>query len=430
MINLQKDNNISFTSDNKLLWGGMAISLFLPPAWALAYLILLLYKNKIGTKIIAGLGLCFFASLILIYISPIWDVISHYETWKYISVFDLRPDEQKILFGSDWYLWLMVIFYNCLDVENYIYFVGVVYFVILFSLYLFARKQAGEDCIKCWLALAAVAGFFPLADYTRNSLAMIFVLMPLLSSKYTFWFSLLCFWIAYCFHDAVVILLPSLVLFLLLKHKILRINVLTYMLLFGCVMVIFFIFSSEIASSATAEMVIGQERMRGYMESKNTFEYGADYIFITLSCAWIIFMLVMILKNSKEITNHYLLALFTLSSSIYFAAFAGGLYTVRIRFEYITLWTGMLLAYPVFKDHFFQNKSRVLNIALVFSFVGYVILLLKPSFYAVGDYFSNAELCRSIVLRILYYPTMMLLDVDKYGFGNSMFETAIYGGII
>lgn len=399
---------------------------FIPPFWAFLFVTLAL-KKELKETLWFGLILSFWAAFCLIYTTPVWDTISHYWMWKYITVFDVRPDVSEFFFGVDWYRWLKIFVIDILGTETYIWFVLLVYFLILFALYTFTRKQVGNDCLKCWLALAAVAGFFPLWGYSRNSLAIVLCFLPILLPKWSLAFTLLCFWIAYNFHDSILLLFPAVILCLVLKYKIVRVTVFTYSAFLSLAFALLLRFPRLIYRISSG--AIDEERIDNYMEVSDMFSTGSDYIYITLSFGWIIFMLYFILKHEKQITDHYLHALFTISSGIYLAGFVLGLYTLRIRFEYITLWSGMLLLYPLAKESLTKEKLRLFNVALTISFTGYLILALKPSFYDVGKYFPDVELCRNIFWRMFYYPAVLLLDVNSYGFGNNVFETSLWGGI-
>ncbi len=420
-------SHLSRANNPLVLWGIFLILFILPPFWAFVACVYVLYKSELCIRLFSAVAMSFFATLCLVYTAPVWDTISHYRMWKYITVFNLVPDESEILFGGDWYSWLKISVINITGSDVYLNFVFLCYFFILLFLYLFARKQAGFDCVKCWFALAAVAGFFPILGYTRNSIALIFVCLPLLLPKINIIFTLLCFWAAYNFHDSILVLVPAVFLAVMAKGRFLRLNGVIYLIFLLLLFLLLLLFPQLIHSFAGP--AIEEERIENYMEAGQAFETGSDYIYVTLSFCWIIFMVFTVLKYEKDIKNHYLHALFTLASGVYLAAFFLKMYTLRIRFEYISLWTGMLLVYPLLRNKLSKEKWKMFSYALMISFIGYVILMLKPSFYAVGEYFSNVELCRSIFFRMFFYPSVMLLDFDMYGWGNWVFETSSYGGL-
>ena len=95
-------NNDKFKLKSQHLWGVLAVYLLLPPFWMLLVLLLTLYKHDVSQKLISACSICFFASMVLAYLTPVWDTISHYWMWKYITDVDIRPDESEILLGVHW----------------------------------------------------------------------------------------------------------------------------------------------------------------------------------------------------------------------------------------------------------------------------------------------------------------------------------------
>lgn len=396
--------------------------LIVPPFWAVLYYLYRISRPQAVTKFPTILTGAFLTSFCLTYLTPIWDNIAHYFVWKTLTIHPPQFDPTA-LFNKSWFNAIKLFIINNAGQETpYIYFVFVTYFLLFISLGLLAKKLSGNKAALSIVAIVAISGLFPILSYTRNSLALLCVCLPALSDTKKLFrkiiYIVLGFIAAYNFHDSIIILLPSVGLYILLQKKLLDIDASKYTAGLLIVLFLFFIFPQLLF--LIPGDILPAERISTYIIADGRFLFGSDYIYVTLALVWCLFLLVNILKYRDEISDKYLLSLFITSSLFYFTTFISGRYTLRIRMEFISLWIGMLLGYPIVMKNFSPYHKKVFKFALLISFSGYMILAGKPIFYA--PWFSNAEECRNICLKIFKTPSVYLFDVNTHGFSNSVFE--------
>ena len=400
----------------------LPVLFLLPPFWSLLLVGLFIRKYHLEGSTAATALLAAAAAFCMIYITPIWDNIAHFGVWNTYTYYNVTSEYSEVWSIVSWYekAKILMIEYLGEDVP-YMYFVFMVYFFVVFVLYRFAYHQAPEDTNGCFLAIIASTGFFPLFGYSRNAMSLLLVCLPILCSKHKLWWGILCIWLACKFHDSSLIFAPVLLLYFLLEKKKISCDCGFYLLFVGTVVAVVNLLPQAFTLLGG---LLPIEKITKYLTREGWFLYGSDYIYIPVGFAWILFLIVNIFRYHKDIKNNYLLAIFLFSSALYLASLIGGQYTLRIRFEFITVWVGMLLIYPVTRFRFSLPGMRLFKTALCISIAGYIVLAGKPIFYE--PWFEDQELCRTICKRIFYYPSWMLLDVNSYGFKNDIMETSTW----
>ncbi len=387
----------------------------LPPLWGFLLLIFIAGKYKKGLPMIfMSVSLL---TLIFTYTTPVWDTIAHQLRYLFVISHDIG---EPGWFSKDWFYLLEKQFAGFFGEDiPFMYFWCVVYFCILSIWYLCAKKTAGDSLNEIIFCFFAMIGFLPLLGYTRNALALALVLLPGLTKKFTLPLAIILFLTAYNIHDSIILLSPCLLLYLFSWGKPLGRS----WIFFSLILLFYVVIMTRIHYLGISENVFDNSRIATYTSGRGRFIYGSDYIYVTLSLGWCLFLMYNAIKY-KDRVNTYMFSLFLISAAIYFAAFIAAQYTIRIRFQIIAITSGLLVTYPILKTHFDSNQWKILRIAITVSFIGYLIFAAQP--ILLSPSFQDPDLCRNICFKTIYIPTWFLLDIETFGFADWIFKTTTW----
>lgn len=404
------------TFNGVLLLFFLPILFVLPPLWS--FIVLIFFFRNCKQNFVSTLLLSGFLAFCFIYTTPVWDTIAHQHRYLYLQGHDIK--EELSWLSKDWFYRLEIIFIDVFGKNTpFMYFWYLVYFSILLFWYSCARKQTMGSVNEVIMWLFAMMGFLPILGYTRNALAFAIILLPGLTKRITFPLAVLLFCVAYNLHDCVILISPCLLYYLLVGKTIRGRGMIMFLLILFAYMVIL----PRTGFLTVSEDIVGHSRAAVYTNDRGRFRYGSDYIYITLSLGWCIFMLYNAVRH-KDKVNTYFFSVFIVSGAVYLAAFIMALYTIRIRFQIIAITSGVLATYPVIKANFSQVQWQILKTAVMVSFVGYLILVAQP--VLLYPAFQSPDLCRNICLKMLYMPTFFLLDINAYGFADWIFKTTTW----
>lgn len=385
--------------------------LLLPPFFSMFLSYGLLWKKR---SMLHYLIFAFYSSLTIISFAPIWDTITHYGVVNSFLFYNISPMDVTNYYYA---LELLIISDYGLGLQQYNYFCLFVFTFLIFCICCLLDTEKNGYHPICIFFVFSYVGLFFINGWTRFAISVVFILLAELFTKKISIFCIyliFAFYIGYNFHNAVLLLLLAVPLYFICRKCDLKFTSVSI-----AVMLIFigrFLFEYFLAS------FLGIEYYLKYLSHGVSAWYPSDYIVRPVRMLICLFFYYLISKNMHKIQSRWLLSLF-LSSFLLQLIFICN-YVIWERITNIALITGIIITYPFLKGS--EKKYKLLYyIFSCFFAVFMFVYCLRPMFLEAR--FKDVAKCQNVALRTLYLPSFYMLNIEKYGFNNSLYDETTYG---
>lgn len=380
--------------------------------------------------------LSFILSIIGIYWFPWGDAQTHFYSYS-LDFTDLYFNFSSAALLSSYWLYDLVIAYFAKLTGNYVfgYFFWLFIPLVIFSYAVWDKYLKSGDTSKyimLFVLLYTMLGVREFLDLNRSTAAsLLFVSSLILKDQKAFGriISVVLCCIAFLLHDMIKIFIVLLPLFYFIsQYNLFKKQKVWF------VIAIFSVCFSAVIRIYILPLLLSDRNAEMYLEGVWGTGSGVSSGFMLL-CGWLnilifIILYLLIIKNITRISNKMLLCLFLSSSVIVFACF--GLWTIRERFAILSIITGCAIIITEWKNlavgRLLTSKVVIFSSCLKFVlilFLHYSALFIHHS--ASNDPYKSVQ----ITSRVLYVPTIFLLDVDNLGYSdhmyNKLYNRANYG---
>ena len=367
---------------------------------------------------------CFIISIIGIYWFPWGDAQSHF-SYYYSDFIERYFDFSFISIFSSYWFYDWVIFQIASVAGNYVY--GYMFW-LFFPLAFYAsaiwerylENSSLKDFKLLFILLFVVIGVREFLDLNRSTSAFLLLVGGLIfkdKKSYGHLLFIIAICIAFLLHDLAKVCLLFLPLFYWLIAKI-RSKWKWYLI------AIISICLSGIFRLYILPHVLSERNIELYLEGAwgtgRGVNSGFMYLAGMLNVLIFILMYVFIVKHSLNISHRWLYALFMTSSILAFACF--GLWTFRERLMIASIITGSAIL--ILEWQYFVGKKILFTQSIISLACLKFVLILILHYSALNIHRSsslNPEEEVRTTARIMYTPTLLLLDVDTWGYNDGKY---------
>lgn len=402
----------------KIIWNKstvyFALLALIQPFWAAVAFMLMSAKNRpTKTQVVLLIAIC---SLLGIYWYPWGDAQIHFGTYycdtvsrysdgiiiKVFKTYDIVIKSVADLLGNymwGYYIWIFVpwavygmLIWNKVQQDN----------IVPYTLVL--------------LVLILLIGIRELLDLNRNSAAfLLFVSAVIVYNRHRF-VAIILYLISFVLHSSCI----GLFVFAILCHLFLcnvrrRFLVMLFMVAFACNWVISYILGLFVSDKFAEVYLTGSFGVGTGVQS------GFFYLMTMVNIGMTIMLGIFILKNITSIRRTFLCSCYIASSILVLSTWM--LWTMRERFLIANLLLGFTVLIGNWKFLNMQQKSnfvKVLRLLVLFAVVKISLVFgveySSEIIHRTGS--KDPEKTFSTVVNPIYLPTIMIVDIDSYGFND------------
>lgn len=412
MKHITNKGNLSMVGSLKFLW-----LLLLPPLFSLGICIYSYYKNnKYNIPVVYFV---FLLTLIYVYLSPLYDVISTINNVYFVpptfeTIFVAKMSEIIVYFTTT------LLSVQCLNVYHGIFFLTLC--LVLLSI----RDSSGLSSYSLCVGLCCIAlvSLISLSFSTLSASICCYAMSKRRGYISTFLLVLLAFIVH---KSSALIILPSILLYFIMQKKgkgfyfvsFICMTVCIYTLFHGLDFLVSLISMSGAESSGFYIDKAEEYAGNGFWGSGHSRVMAFSETFcVFFQYALQVCVLILSYKYFNKINNRLLLMFFLVNLSFVFGT--TGLYVLSERFSIsATIVSAVLLLY-ISKEVFGFKRMLYYKICFMFLVFYSMSIYNASALLYKKPLINNVYVANSITNKIFYMPSFMLLNIEDNGFNDKI----------
>lgn len=385
--------------------------LLLPPIFSLILSTVKLFEKR-GSRNVLIFSFSFFYSLFLTYLTPHYDTIQRF--W------DFSGQNDQISLDFDPLSILASFLIHNLPIQSFHLFFLFYFAIILLN----ARSFLENNILSNFSILIAITiiYFRNIGDITYYTLAVSVCLYFASKNVIQIWKLVILILVVYLIHPGLLlILLPGIVLFYLLKRKYYKLSIIYLIIFFVITYRVFTI--TEPIGGVSNEFInqfislfnsyVTSEGQWGRRTNLSNLSEGLRLnIFTSIVKILMLLVCYALFRFRKQIENMFVLSIYIISLILYFTA--NGLYTINERVIVTNVILGAYLLVPILEQYKNQALKKNYSVLVVVIFFFSLNIYNPPREVIFYDTNSSYE----ITTRAFYVPSFVLIFYDNMGYSD------------
>jgi hypothetical protein len=405
-INLKTNSNRKIEAIKLFLF-----LLLLPPIFSLILSTVKLFEKRGSTNVLI-FSFSFFYALFLTYLTPHYDTIQRF--W------DFSGQNDQISLDFDPLSILASFLIHNLSIQSFHLFFLFYFTIILLN----ARSFLENKILSSFSILIAITiiYFRNIGDITYYTLAVSICLYFASKNVIQIWRLVILILVVYLIHPGLLlILLPAIVLFYLLKRKYYKLSIIYLIIFFVLTYRVFTI--TEPIGGVSNEFInqfislfnsyVASDGQWGRRTNLSNLSEGLRLnIFTSIVKILMLFVCYTLFRFRKQIENMFVLSIYIISLILYFTA--NGLYTINERVIVTNVILGAYLLVPILEQYKNQALKKTYGVLVVVIFFFSLNIYNPPRDVIFYDTNSSYE----ITTRAFYVPSFALIFYDNMGYSD------------